>query len=73
MMEKEQIVAGLKDLLETETDLSEETVLDDIEEWDSLASISVLAFFKQKMGLKIEAQALKNCKTVGDILKLAGK
>ncbi|MBR4126609.1 MAG: acyl carrier protein [Alphaproteobacteria bacterium] len=72
-MEKEQIIEGIKDLLDTEADLNEGTVLDDIEEWDSLASISVLAFFKQKMGLKIEAQALKDCKTVGDILKLAGK
>lgn len=72
-MEKEEIIDGIKDLLDTEADLTEETVLDDIEEWDSLASISVLAFFKQKMGLKVEAQALKNCKTVGDILKLAGK
>ena len=72
-MEKEQIIEGIKDLLDTEADLNEGTVLNDIEEWDSLASISVLAFFKQKMGLKIEAQALKDCKTVGDILKLAGK
>lgn len=72
-MEKEEIIDGIKDLLDTEADLTEETVLDDIEEWDSLASISVLAFFKQKMGLKVDAQALKNCKTVGDILKLAGK
>lgn len=72
-MEKEQIIDEIKDLLDTEADLNEETVLDDIEEWDSLASISVLAFFKQKMSLKIDAQALKNCKTIGDILKLAGK
>lgn len=72
-MEKEEIIDGIKDLLDTEADLNEKTVLDDIEEWDSLAAISVLAFFKQKMGLKIEAQALKDCRTVGDILKLAGK
>lgn len=72
-MDKETIISELQDILETEQTLTPDTVLAEVEEWDSLASISVLAFFKQKMNLKIEAQQIKNCTTVGDILKLAGE
>ena len=71
-MNKEQFIKDFAELLETEQDLSEDTVLDDIEEWDSLASVTVMVMFKQKMGLQLEAEKLHNCKTVGDIWKLSG-
>ena len=61
------------DAVEIEKDINEETVLDDIDEWDSLAAVTTLALFKQKLGLNIGAQDVKNCKTVKELLDLGAE
>ncbi len=57
-------------IIEIEEDINEQTTLSDIEEWDSLAAITTLALFKQKLGINVGAKDVLNCKTVKDLLNL---
>lgn len=69
-MKRLDFLKEIIDSVEIEEEISEETVLDDIEEWDSLASVTTLALFKQKLGLNIGAQDVKKCRTVKALLDL---
>lgn len=55
-----------------ETGINESTVLGDLEEWDSLSFITLLALFKNNFGFSPDINALKECKTFGEILDFAG-
>ncbi len=69
-MKKEEFLREIIDAVEIEETINEDTELDSLEEWSSLAAVTTLALFKKFLGLKITAAAIKNSKTIGDILKL---
>jgi len=56
-----------------EDEISENTPLEDIEEWDSLAAVTTIALFYKELNLKVNASDMKNCKTVKDILDLGNE
>lgn len=51
--------------------MTENTKLADVEEWDSLALVSVLALFSRKLGFRPDISLLRNAKTASDLLDLA--
>lgn len=54
-----------------EEDVTEKSVLSDLDMWDSLAVISFLVFTKSELGVQFENVDLINeCKTVGDLCKI---
>lgn len=58
----------LQDLLDIEQDiLSEETVLDQLSEWDSIAAITIIAMFDSNFGKVVSPEEVKGFKTVKDI------
>ncbi|HEX9058774.1 MAG TPA: phosphopantetheine-binding protein [Clostridia bacterium] len=58
----------LEELLDIEKDtLSEDTELEQIEEWDSIAVISLIAMFDSLFGKEIKPEKVKGFKTVKDI------
>ncbi len=69
-MKRAEFLQEIIDTVEIEDVINENTVLDDLEEWDSLASITTLALFKQKLGLNVGAQEVKKCQTVKELLDL---
>ena len=69
-MKRSDFLKEIIDAIEIEKGIGEETVLDDIEEWDSLAAVTTLALFKQKLGLNVGAQDVKKCRTVKELLDL---
>ena len=71
-MKKEQFLEEMIDVLQTEEELSLDTVLDDLDEWDSLSKMAVMAFYNKNFGIKIALNEFKNIKTVLDLVKLAG-
>lgn len=71
-MEKETFLTDLQDLLQREEECKQGDLLDSYDEWDSLSKMSVLAYFDQKLGKKIDAEVLDSLKTVDDLVKLAG-
>ncbi len=47
--------------------LTEDTVLADVEEWDSLSTLSLIAEMKKRYDLKLTADIIKGFQTVSDI------
>jgi acyl carrier protein len=58
----------LEELLDIEKDtLTEQTELDQISEWDSIAVISAIAMFDSIFDKEIKPEEVKACKTIKDI------
>lgn len=53
-----------------EENISADTLLLDIEEWDSLAYISFIAFARTDYSAKVTASEIRNAKTVSDLYNL---
>ena len=70
MSEREKL-ALLEDMLELEEgDLSADTVLDDIDEYDSMAKLSLIVLMEDEFGIKLTGDVIKGFETVGDIIAL---
>lgn len=71
-MNREEFLAKMQDALQSEGEITFDTVLDDIEEWDSISKMAVIAFLDASCGVKTTFSELKELKTIGDIAKKAG-
>ena len=71
-MSKEEFLVQMQDVLQTETDLTMETVLDELDEWDSLSMMATMAFLDKNFGVKLKIVDLKALATIGDIAAKAG-
>ena len=71
-MNKEEFLTKYADVLQTEEDISYNTELEALEEWDSLAIMATIAFLDKEFGVKTVFSDYKNAKTINDIAKKAG-
>ena len=71
-MNADEFIAKLTETLATETELTTNTSLDEIEEWDSLGILSVIELI-ETYNSDIELESIYNSKTVGDLLALTIK
>lgn len=69
-MKADEFITKIADIMDTDAQLTLETKLSDVEEWDSLSAVSFYAFCDSKLGKKIDAEALKAAQTVNDLYKL---
>ena len=68
-MELTKTLALIEEALDVEEgSLKPETPLDDVEEWDSIAMLSLIAMLDDEFGKTISGKELKALKTVADIL-----
>lgn len=59
----------IEELLEVEEgSLTENTLLGDLEEWDSIAELTLIATLDEKFNKIVSGKEIKEMKTVGDIL-----
>ena len=58
-----------EDIIETDQELTMETALSDIEEWDSLALVSFIAMANTK-GKSLNKETIKNAATIRDLYEL---
>lgn len=73
MTEKEKL-ALLEDMLELEEGtLAPETELASIDEYDSMAKLSLIVLFDEECGKKLTGEEIRTFKTVGDILASMGE
>ena len=73
MIEKEKL-AMLAELFELDEGvLSADTVLADVDEYDSMAKLSLIVLMDDEFGVKVTGDMIKGFKTVGDILILMKK
>lgn len=71
-MTKDEFIEQMQDVLQTDAELAMETVLADLEEWDSLSMMATMAFLDKNFGVKVKIADLKTLATIGDIAAKAG-
>lgn len=70
-MSNEEKLADLEDLLDCdEGTLTMDTLLEDIEEWDSMTKLSLMAYAMKKFGHVLNIDDIVSFKTVEDICKV---
>ncbi len=73
-MTNREKLALLEDMLELEEgDLNEDMALDDIDEYDSMAKLSLIVLMEDEFDVKLTGDVIKGFKTVGDIVALMNK
>jgi acyl carrier protein len=73
MTEKEKL-ALLEEMLELdEGSLSPETSLESINEWDSVAALSLIVLMDEEFGRQLTGKEIKDLKYINDILSLMEK
>lgn len=73
MTEREKL-ALLEDMLELEEgDLTMDQSLDDVDEYDSMAKLSLIVLMEDEFGVKLTGDVIRNFETVGDIVALMNK
>ena len=70
-MTNEEKVAILEELMEVdEGTLTPETLLSNIEEWDSVSFLSFMAMMDEKFGKTVTGSEIKTKETVGDLMAM---
>lgn len=66
----EKFIEKMVDILDAEEEVTMESVLEDIEEWDSLSLVSYIAMANSSYGKKINASEVRKAVTVQDLYDL---
>lgn len=70
MLEHKKFFAVLQDILQTDTPITLDTRLTEMEEWDSLSIMSCIALFDKELGVKTRFSQYKDVSTVADLVGL---
>ena len=70
---KQKFLSTLTDLMDTESEVTMDTNLKDIEEWDSLSYVAFLAMANNTYGKSIKPAEVKSATTVKDLFELVTK
>lgn len=71
-MNKNEFLEGLKEAMEFESDLFEETHIKEMEEWDSINAMVLIAFLTSKFGIKLTKEDIESISTVKSIMEKIG-
>ncbi len=71
-MTRDEFIVEMQDVLQTDAQLTAETELTDLAEWDSLAVMATMAFLDRNFGVKLSIADIKELNTIGDIVAKAG-
>ena len=69
-MTEKEFLDVMDEILDTEESVAMDTVLDDLEEWDSLSYVMFQAQMLERIGKKMEPKAVKSARTVQDLYQL---
>lgn len=70
-MTEEKKLEEIADILEMEAgELNKEMILDDVETWDSVAVLSIIAIMNERFNRFPSSKEILACKTVGDLMAL---
>ncbi len=72
-MNAETFLEKLTEIMDTEKNLTLETKLADVEEWDSLSFVTFLTYCNSKLKKSVTPEELKAAATVGDLFKFVGE
>jgi len=68
----EDFLKTLKEMMDTDADLTLETKLSEVEEWDSLSLVTFLSFCNARLNRPVEPEEIKSAKTVSDLYEFIG-
>ncbi len=71
-MTKDNFLELLAETIDTEMELEETTLLDDIEEYDSIAVLSLMSLYDE-LSVKVSPRDFENLKVVADLIELVGE
>ncbi|MBE6444171.1 MAG: acyl carrier protein [Alphaproteobacteria bacterium] len=71
-MNKEEFLNELKIAINTDTNLHEDIILEDLPEWDSLAIMCTISMFTDSLNIQMDFDEIKNFKTIKDLMNKAG-
>ena len=71
-MTRDEFLKEMVEVLQTEDEISFDTVLSDLDEWDSLSVMATMAFLDKSFGVKTTMKDYKEMKTIGDNATKAG-
>jgi acyl carrier protein len=72
-MKKDIFFEELLECMEIEpVDIDEDTVFRELEDFDSMAVMSIVAYADEKFGKTLAAEQLQDMKTVRDLMELIG-
>lgn len=70
---REKIIALIEEcLMVSPGTISEETLIEEIEEWDSLAQVLIIGEFDEKMGISISLEDAVEISSVKDLFEKTG-
>jgi acyl carrier protein len=72
-MGKNQFLLSLDELFELEPGaLTGSETLDSLDDWDSLAVISLMALVDEQFGISLQPRQIAECTTIADLMGLVG-
>ena len=69
-MTKETFLENMADILDAEEEISFDTELSGLEEWDSLSIVSYIAMANASCGMKVDVKKVREAVTIGDLYDL---
>lgn len=70
-MTREAFIEKFADILQTEEEITMDSVLEDLEDWDSLNTMAVVSWFLENK-ITVTVKEISACKTVGEIAEKFG-
>lgn len=67
-MTQQDLLIHIKDALQRDEDLIPEMKLEELEEWDSLAIVSLINLYDSYFSLGVTGNQLRNCQNVADLI-----
>jgi acyl carrier protein len=71
-MKKDEFISKLKEELELESDITANTELKELDEWDSMTAMVLIGFISDNFGLTLTAEDIKQMSTVDSLIEKIG-
>ena len=72
-MNEQEFIEKMIDVMDTEEELQMDSVLEEIEEWDSLSYVSFLALCSKVAKTRVEPDEVRDAKTMRDLYQLINR
>ena len=69
-MKSDEFIDIFKDTIQSDSAIEMDSALADIEEWDSMAMMALIAYFDVKLGITVTFDQLHALSSVGDVALL---
>ena len=71
-MNKAEFMSGLMDALELESEINENTLIKELEVWDSINAMILIAFVSSNFSVKLSKKDIESFTSVGSIIQKIG-